>query len=279
MRRKSTFVTNNGFTLIELLVVIAIISILAAILFPVFARARENARRASCMSNLKQLGLGVMMYVQDYDEKYPRSLTLTTETPQPGGYTWSTGVWFWQQMLYPYTKSFEVIDCPSAPVVPFNTSNQAVPFYGNYGVNEMLLAFGTSPVVSMAAVQSPSSTYMMMDAGAYVVAPAYVTIGYSGHDITAPHGGYWYLPGTGPGSAVNGPVIATTSFTTLGQPNMPGDYAGGRHFGGVNIAFADGHVKWLQSQTVYVEAKKCTDCAYTFTTHAAQSAWNPYASN
>src|SRR5689334_5202516 len=62
-----------GFTLIELLVVIAIIAILAAILFPVFARARENARRASCQSNLKQIGLGIMMYTQDYDETFPRS--------------------------------------------------------------------------------------------------------------------------------------------------------------------------------------------------------------
>ena len=69
MRRKA-------FTLIELLVVIAIISILAAILFPVFARARESARRTSCLSNLKQIGLGIMMYVQDYDETYPRYETL-----------------------------------------------------------------------------------------------------------------------------------------------------------------------------------------------------------
>jgi prepilin-type N-terminal cleavage/methylation domain-containing protein/prepilin-type processing-associated H-X9-DG protein len=273
MRNKSTFARHTGFTLIELLVVIAIIAILAAILFPVFARARENARRASCMSNLQQLGLGAMMYVQDYDEKYPRSLTLTTETPQPGGYTWSTGVWFWQQMLYPYTKSFQVIACPSAPVVPFNTAGQPVPFYGNYGANVMVFAYGTSPVVSMAAVQSPSSTYMLMDSGAYVDAPANVTVV---HNLTNPNGGYWYLPGTGPGSADN-LTKGGTAWTALGVSTMDQDFSSGRHLGGVNVAFADGHVKWLQSHTVYAEALKCTDCGAA--TPAAQSAWNPYASN
>ena len=79
---------QGAFTLIELLVVIAIISILAAILFPVFARARENARRTSCMNNLKQMGLGVMQYVQDYDEKYPPGFRSTTQAP-PNGVSWT----------------------------------------------------------------------------------------------------------------------------------------------------------------------------------------------
>lgn len=78
----------SGFTLIELLVVIAIIAILAAILFPVFARARENARRASCMSNLKQVSLAIMQYTQDYDERYPRVLqspyTMQSQDGWPG---------------------------------------------------------------------------------------------------------------------------------------------------------------------------------------------------
>jgi len=275
---------RKGFTLIELLVVIAIIAILAAILFPVFARARENARRASCMSNLQQLGLGVMMYVQDYDETYPYSIELNSQTP-PDGYIWNAGTWFWQQLIYPYTKSTQVTMCPSAPVVPFNTSNKPVPFYGSYGANEMLFGFGVPTVkkpASMAAVQSPAGTYMLMDTGAYVISPTIAAEGGSNHTITtaggtvAAAGGYWYLPGTGPGSPANGPAIASTSWTTLGRPNMPGDYVSGRHFGGVNVAFADGHVKWLQSQTVFTQAVQCTNCGGANT---SQSAWNPYASN
>jgi prepilin-type N-terminal cleavage/methylation domain-containing protein len=97
---------KKGFTLIELLVVIAIIAILAAILFPVFARARENARRASCQSNLKQIGLGVLQYIQDYDERYPAARW-------GSGPSWDAprNVWFGQ--VHPYTKSLQIMQCPS----------------------------------------------------------------------------------------------------------------------------------------------------------------------
>lgn len=114
---------KKGFTLIELLVVIAIIAILAAILFPVFARARENARRASCQSNLKQIGLAMMQYTQDYDEYLPRY--------QAGRWDPSAGNWvadgqpiwsddwyassgpYWWQSIYPYTKNAQIYICPS----------------------------------------------------------------------------------------------------------------------------------------------------------------------
>ena len=110
--------TRGAFTLIELLVVIAIISILAAILFPVFAQAREKARQASCMSNLRQIGLAFAQYVQDYDDLLPsrRDLKLAT----PGGWKpWT--VWptsdpraAWAAMvMYPYTKSYQIWTCPS----------------------------------------------------------------------------------------------------------------------------------------------------------------------
>jgi len=101
---------KKAFTLIELLVVIAIIAILAAILFPVFARARENARRSSCQSNLKQIGLGIIQYVQDYDEKLPASELdyRTFPADSPGTRT------PWCQAIFPYTKSTQVYVCPSS---------------------------------------------------------------------------------------------------------------------------------------------------------------------
>src|SRR6187551_568249 len=118
---------RRGFTLIELLVVIAIIAILAAILFPVFARARENARRSSCMSNLKQIGIGFMMYSQDYDEKYPLSFSYRPVAPDTG--TWGSNAsgyyWFWYQLIYPYTKSFQLFRCP-------NGDQSGYGYSGNY---------------------------------------------------------------------------------------------------------------------------------------------------
>ena len=100
--------TRKAFTLIELLVVIAIIAILAAILFPVFARARENARRSSCQSNLKQIGLGILQYSQDYDERY------TPTENYPGKDV------TWHQLIQPYVKSTQLLVCPS------NTSTAVV---------------------------------------------------------------------------------------------------------------------------------------------------------
>ncbi|MBW3636538.1 MAG: DUF1559 domain-containing protein, partial [Armatimonadetes bacterium] len=107
---------KKGFTLIELLVVIAIIAILAAILFPVFGRARENARRSSCQSNLKQIGLGMKQYVQDYDEKFPLAINkaaadATVEELRTG----------WAIQAQPYLKSAQIFQCPSEVNPPGGT--------------------------------------------------------------------------------------------------------------------------------------------------------------
>jgi len=130
---------QKGFTLIELLVVIAIIAILAAILFPVFARARENARKSTCQSNLKQIGLAAMQYTQDYDETL-----VHYNLANVGG---------WDKMLEPYLKNTGVLRCPSGP--------QGVLAYG---YNYFYLGDGTANGTrSMASIQSPSETVAFAD--------------------------------------------------------------------------------------------------------------------
>ena len=118
---------RKGFTLIELLVVIAIIAILAAILFPVFAKAREKARQTSCASNVKQMVLGTLQYVQDYDERFPGGLMNTNGTAQgPVSQSSSfTAAWLTADWIYPYVKNRQVFFCPSG--------NESSAYSGDYG--------------------------------------------------------------------------------------------------------------------------------------------------
>ena len=141
---------RRGFTLIELLVVIAIIAILAAILFPVFARAREKARQASCLSNIKQIGLASLMYAQDYDERMAGGCG-----PRWGGF-WQCGY----MQIFPYVKNMQLFECPS-----FSSSigsgygdiNWAVspfsgPFPGSYGTNVPLRGIRMAEIVRPAEI-------------------------------------------------------------------------------------------------------------------------------
>ena len=145
---------KSGFTLIELLVVIAIIAILAAILFPVFAKAREKARQTSCLSNLKQLALATLMYAQDYDEKFPQTnfwyQYVANPADFPGGTHWPC--------IQPYIKNMQILACPSGQVSMFNT-------YGtNYGVaRETGIDCSGGPGVSMAVFQYPSTDVLYFD--------------------------------------------------------------------------------------------------------------------
>ncbi len=121
---------SKAFTLIELLVVIAIIAILAAILFPVFARARENARRSSCQSNLKQIGLGILQYNQDYDEKFPLA---RTQNFSFNGVNQAEAPW--QATIQPYIKSIQLFKCPS------NTSDTKLSYTSNGTVDTIPVSY------------------------------------------------------------------------------------------------------------------------------------------
>jgi len=256
---------RKAFTLIELLVVIAIISILASILFPVFARARENARRASCMSNLKQFGLAMMQYTQDYDETYPPANS--TVGPNPPGESWSLGtnVWSWAQILYPYHKSLQIFVCPSGVGGAYTSQ----PIRGEYGANYLLIRRPANPAqdpLKIAAVVAPASTYAMMDAGNYSTTYVAGTPG----SASADNGGY--IPGIG---ALGTNCTPTSSSYDI----LQSDCQSGRHLGGINVAFADGHVKWLKTDVVSAEAVKYPASHVSSDTAATKSAWNPLNAN
>jgi prepilin-type N-terminal cleavage/methylation domain-containing protein len=241
---------RNGFTLIELLVVIAIISLLAAILFPVFARARENARRASCLSNVKQMGLAAMQYVQDYDDRYPPiSYSVPVGTPMPDGQVWlgsvSAPYLVWQQLLYPYHKSRAVFWCPSSSIKE-GPSSTPVPGNGQYGANSLMLG---ATGIHKAAIASVATTYLFMDWGTYSAA----------YNRAVTGSGVYYLPGMG---AAGGSCAAVSAGV------RQDDCMHGRHFEGVDVGFADGHAKWLKSSVIKTEGGK-----YANTT--SNSDWNP----
>ena len=208
---------SRAFTLIELLVVIAIIAILAAILFPVFARARENARRASCMSNLKQIGLGVIQYTQDYDEHFPmyRVTALSTDyAARPFG---------WADALQPYIKSIQILQCPSDSAAPVSTPAVASGYgYTDYAYNLWIGGWNVSKNagLSLATLTQPSLTVILTD---------YTTANADRYTAGAE-------PYTGAGS-MSAPV-------NTGLAKVPA--AAVRHLDGVNFAFTDGHVKWFK---------------------------------
>ncbi len=182
---------KRGFTLIELLVVIAIIAILAAILFPVFARAREKARQTSCLSNMKQLALGAMMYAQDYDEILPAALS---RNPVDQSTIW------WHAMLQPYVKNTQVNICPSA------MNNPSYGWaYQTCGYRLWETTYNTP--APLAKFTHPSETIMIGEQG-------YIRCG------------------------------TTVCWWMTGQSSVIRPYP--RHNDGANLAFVDGHAKWLK---------------------------------
>ena len=215
---------TGGFTLIELLVVIAIIALLAAILFPVFGRAREQARKATCLNNLKQLGIGAAMYWQDYDE---RNFSYRAVA---GGYLWNGA-------FEPYYKSKQIELCPNAPRYTgagvtggFGTATTAwtgFMYTGSYAYNGFLYADGAAMglpagcVDALADVKKPSQTVLLADS---------IWI-----DSWAPNGDM-SCPGT-----IN---LQTGVNTAMGR------YCIDRHSGAINVLFADSHAKWQRLESL-----------------------------
>ena len=205
---------NSAFTLIELLVVIAIIAILAAILFPVFARARENARRSSCQSNMKQIGLGMLQYTQDYDER-------TTLTDYNNNYSW-------RDAIYPYVKSEQIFMCPSDPgnnkyVYKAPGSAGGVTNNGSYAYNHLYYGtFGISPPgINIAAMDSASTTVWLGDST-------------NGNND-------FYCQDVAQNPVINtniNPRILTNAGNPNGNTGLPA-----RHLETTVLLFCDGHVK------------------------------------
>jgi len=166
--------SRQGFTLIELLVVIAIIAILAAILFPVFAQAREKARAAACLSNTKQIGLGLMQYVQDYDEVYPGVWMANDSGSTAASYNWRLAV-------EPYVKSVQVFKCPSNRFGADENyyrgdyfTNPKKWYPNNYVPNQAIMqqpgiaenasnASWAGPSLSLAAIDKPADTILIAE--------------------------------------------------------------------------------------------------------------------
>jgi prepilin-type N-terminal cleavage/methylation domain-containing protein/prepilin-type processing-associated H-X9-DG protein len=206
----NTHPSRRGFTLIELLVVIAIIAILAAILFPVFAKAREKARQSSCSSNLKQIALGALQYAQDYDEVHIRS---------------TAGTLAWGDTVQPYLKSEQLLNCPSTQyrmmlntgVTPNrywrrNDAGVTTNRWYAYGLN----AYG---ITGPPQVANPSGRAMAT--------------------ITRPAECIWFADGDGatPYSIGSGNMTVN---------DVRGQVDWDRHNDGFNVAYVDGHVKWTK---------------------------------
>ncbi len=243
--------SRRGFTLIELLVVIAIIAILAAILFPVFAKAREKARQITCASNEKQLGLGFLQYSEDNDER----VSIGAEYPFNGSITIGTA---WAGSIYPYVKSIGVYKCPDDPT----TGTAQYPGVVSYAFNFEIARGDTNGNVnriagSIAGMQAPASTIMLCeiqgDGGVNIADPEEV-------GSVIPSGTTNGVTGTGArclfAGDENGNTPLETGYlngTVSTEPTYAPGYANnpvGRHTNGSEYLFCDGHVKYLNPAAV-----------------------------
>ncbi len=249
---------RSGFTLIELLVVIAIIAILAAILFPVFQKVRENARRTACLSNLKQIGLGVTQYTQDADEKMPNG-----DSPYGSGAGWAS-------QIYPYVKSINVFHCPDDSTVGPKASSYAI--NQNFGAGPSPNnTEGTAPGRLIASFNAPAKTVMLFEVTSSSTYDLSNNTGASANGYNAdnqyqggsPTGlgyGFDYDPNGQNGATVAGATATTMKYATGWlRGSLPTEAGGssaqfasptGRHTDGSNFLMADTHAKFFRPNSV-----------------------------
>jgi prepilin-type processing-associated H-X9-DG protein/prepilin-type N-terminal cleavage/methylation domain-containing protein len=245
-RRSGSLRWSLAFTLIELLVVIAIIAILAAILFPVFAQAREKARQISCLSNTKQMGLAILQYNQDFDETYPISYYAFA----PGRFSASLTPVSWPRIIQPYVKNTRIFQCPSEQStvgnVPGTGDDAASRYPVSYSFNYFLTGnFSPTgiPGSNLAKVQKPAQTVMIVDGASQPqlnVNPANWpqkknAAAVAGAPDTANRTA-WLLVHAGTQPVVN--------FADYGAPLA-------RHGGRLNVLWADGHAKSATIESFY----------------------------
>ena len=252
--------SQKGFTLIELLVVIAIIAILAAILFPVFAQAREKARAIACLSNTKQLSLAALQYSQDFDEK-----------SADGANTDGLGSG-WAGQIYPYVKSTGVFRCPddASKEIGFGSPS-------SFGYNRNCAIYnpgGPPDGRSLSGFTSPAKTVLFFEvtkSGYYDVSKPYINgpgapsgpwngdLTYGGGSVAGCGlGGQWDMVGYnchfGGGTNDGTHVQYATGYLRNSDPSAAGhaDFTGptGRHTGGANYCMADGHAKFFRPSSV-----------------------------
>ena len=212
---------RHAFTLLELLVVVGLIALISAALFPVFVRARENARRDSCQNNLKQLALGFKQYQNDFDERYPLVFGPNATGPQP--------LYGWADALQPYIRGIAVYQCPSDTSVGNSSPNQSGYTDYWYNANFMLRINRNGTIIykTVSEMGSVSQTVMLGDGGNRE--------GSDGH-----HAAY-NICGDGKSLTARNQICAQSKSLLAIYP------AAQIHLGGANFAFADGSVRWIKA--------------------------------